>query len=96
MIITQNLSKTFHGKGESVDAVQQLNLDIKKGEIVGLFGPNGAGKTTTVRMLSTIFTPTAGGGIVGNYDIIKEPLKVRSILGFSQYSIIPQGRRLSS
>ena len=58
MIIAQNLSKTFHGKEESVHAVQNLDLDIKKGEIVGLFGPNGAGKTTTVRMLSTIFTPT--------------------------------------
>jgi ABC-2 type transport system ATP-binding protein len=81
VIITKQLSKTFKTKEADIHAVKKLDLDIKSGQIVGLFGPNGAGKTTSVRMLSTVFKPTFGGGIVGGYDILEEPMKVRSVIG---------------
>ena len=56
MIHIENLSKYY----KDFCAVDQINLDIKKGEILGLLGPNGAGKTTTLRILTGYFMPTSG------------------------------------
>lgn len=56
IIRLKNLSKNF---GEFT-AVNNLSLDIKRGEIIGLLGPNGAGKTTTMKMISRLLRPTAG------------------------------------
>ncbi|GAH03647.1 unnamed protein product, partial [marine sediment metagenome] len=56
----QGLTKVFNGR----KAVDDINLTIEKGEILGLLGPNGAGKTTTIAMLSTILPPTKGTATV--------------------------------
>ena len=56
MIHVENLTKYFN----ELCAVDHINLDIQKGEILGLLGPNGAGKTTTLRMLTGFFLPTTG------------------------------------
>lgn len=72
-----NLSKQF---GE-VTALDGLTLDIKEGEIFGLLGPNGAGKSTTINILSGILQPTSGSAIVGGYDITKDPVEVKKIIG---------------
>ena len=56
MIDTRGLTKKFKG----VTAVNELDLNVKKGEIFGLVGPDGAGKTTTIQMLCGILLPTAG------------------------------------
>ena len=53
---TENLSIQFGG----LMAVANLNLDVKKGELIGLIGPNGAGKTTVFNMLTGVYKPTAG------------------------------------
>ena len=62
-------------------AVDHLNLEIEEGEILGLLGPNGAGKTTAILMLATVIRPTEGTALVGDYDIRKNPDKVRELLG---------------
>jgi ABC-2 type transport system ATP-binding protein len=62
-------------------AVDHLNLEIEDGEILGLLGPNGAGKTTAILMLSTVIRPTEGTAVVCDYDIRKNPDKVRGVLG---------------
>lgn len=77
IIRIENLTKKF---GNLV-AVDHLNLDIEEGEILGLLGPNGAGKTTIVLMLATVIRPTEGTATVGEYDIRKNPDKVRGLLG---------------
>jgi len=77
IIRIENLTKKF---GNLV-AVDHLNLDIEDGEILGLLGPNGAGKTTVVLMLATVIRPTEGTATVGEYDIRKNPDKVRGLLG---------------
>ena len=77
IIQIENLTKKF---GNLV-AVNHLNLDIEEGEILGLLGPNGAGKTTVVLMLATVIRPTEGTATVGEYDIRKNPDKVRGLLG---------------
>src|ERR1700676_3243280 len=77
VIRAEGLVRQFDG----VTAVDQLNLDISRGEIYGFLGPNGAGKSTTVRVLCTLLTPTAGRAIVAGYDVGTEPEKVRLRIG---------------
>jgi ABC-2 type transport system ATP-binding protein len=67
----------------NVVAVDHLDLDVEEGEILGLLGPNGAGKTTTILMLATVIRPTGGTATVGEYDIKKNPDKVRGLLGIA-------------
>jgi len=64
-------------------AVDHLNLEIEDGEILGLLGPNGAGKTTTILVLATVMRPTDGTALVGQYDLRKNPDKVRGLLGIA-------------
>ena len=73
----KNLTKRFG----SLTAVDHLNFRVRRGEIFGILGPNGAGKTTTIRMLACLISPSEGSARVGEYDISKEPLKVRKIVG---------------
>ena len=77
IIRIENLTKNF---GNLV-AVDHLSLEIEEGEIIGLLGPNGAGKTTAILMLATVIRPTEGTAIVGEYDIRKNPDKVRGLIG---------------
>ncbi len=82
IIETENLTKIYNGK---IRAVSDLNLEVREGEIYGLAGPNGAGKTTTINMLITRIAPTGGKAIVGGYDIVKNSLEVRKLIG-----VVPQ------
>ena len=70
--ITQ-LSKTFHSKGKSVEAVRNIELTVRAGTIFGLLGPNGAGKTTTFRMLTTLLTIDSGEATVAGFDVRRQP-----------------------
>lgn len=63
-------------------AVNQINFEVKQGEIFGFLGPNGAGKSTTIRMLCGIYTPTSGSGRVGGFDIIREQFKIKEHIGY--------------
>ena len=64
-------------------AVDNLSLDIQRGELFSLLGVNGAGKTTAIRMLSCLTKPTAGDALVGGYSITKEPDQVKRLIGVS-------------
>ena len=57
MIKINNVTKSYNGGNKAVD---NLNLEMKDGEIFGLLGPNGAGKTTTIKMITGIIKPTSG------------------------------------
>lgn len=63
-------------------AVDDLDLQIKRGDIFGLIGANGAGKTTVIRMLATLLRPTSGSAYIFGYDINRKPEKVRGIIGY--------------
>ena len=63
-------------------AVNNLNFQVVRGEILGLLGPNGAGKTTTVRMIACLLKPTSGKIFVDGYDTVKEPEKVKQEIGY--------------
>jgi ABC-2 type transport system ATP-binding protein len=77
MIDTDSLTRTFG----NLTAVDNLTLNIQKGEVFGFLGPNGAGKTTTIRMLACLIAPTKGTATVAGYNIQKDPLKVRQSVG---------------
>ena len=60
MIHTQQLTRHFVSKKETVEAVKGVDIDVAPGELVAFLGPNGAGKSTTLRMLTTLLPPTSG------------------------------------
>ena len=78
MIELKDLTKKY---GE-FQAVNRLNLSVKKGEIFGFIGPNGAGKTTTIKMMGGILEPTAGTVIIAGFNMQKEPEKAKGKIGF--------------
>ena len=70
-------------KYKKLVAVDNLSLDIQKGELFSLLGINGAGKTTTIKMLSCLSTPTDGDAIVLGHSIKNEPHAVKSLIAVS-------------
>lgn len=77
MIHTQNLSKRFG----TVQAVNNLDLDVHEGEVFGFLGPNGAGKTTTVRMLASLIAPSEGTATVAGFTVGKQDSDIRRNVG---------------
>lgn len=78
MILTENLSKRFGAKV----AVDNLNLEIQPGTFFCFLGPNGAGKTTTIKMLTGLIRPSSGRAVLGQYDIQKDPVAAKRLLGY--------------
>jgi ABC-2 type transport system ATP-binding protein len=76
-IKTAGLTKKFGG----LTAVENLELEIKFGEIFAFLGPNGAGKTTTVKLLTGLLRPTSGSAAVGGFDIQKNPIEAKRAAG---------------
>jgi ABC-2 type transport system ATP-binding protein len=81
MLELSHLSKTF---GE-VKAVDDISLEVRKGEIFGFLGPNGAGKTTTISMIAGLLTPDTGKILIDSMDIRQSLKQVRRIMG-----VVPQ------
>ena len=80
IIETYDLSKTYYlkGKERSIKALDNVNLNIEKGEIFGLLGPNGAGKTTLIQILTTLLQPTSGYAVIDGHNILKNPENVKA------------------
>jgi len=78
MIEIKSLTKRF-GK---ILALDNLNLDIDQGELLGIIGPNGAGKTTAIRIISCILKPDNGEVLVDGHSIHKDQIKIKSMIGY--------------
>ncbi|WKZ35656.1 MAG: ABC transporter ATP-binding protein [Anaerolineales bacterium] len=78
VISVQNLTRKFG----DFTAVDHINFEVHKGEIVGYLGPNGSGKTTTIRMLLGLLKPTNGSANVLGYDVFKQSEDVRARVGY--------------
>ncbi len=85
MIEIRELSKRFG----PMTAVDNVSFNVDRGEILGFLGPNGAGKSTTMKMITGFITPDAGSVKVMGHDVLAEPLKVKSCLGY-----LPEGAPL--
>ena len=81
-IVINNLSKVYDN---GFNALKNINLSIKKGEIFAMLGPNGAGKTTLISIICGIVNPTSGEVKVDNFDIINDYRETRSKIG-----LVPQ------
>jgi ABC-2 type transport system ATP-binding protein len=82
-IVTEKLTKKYG----DVTAIDALDLKVHAGEIYGFLGPNGAGKTTTIRVLTTLTKPTSGYASVNGFDVVKEPDKVKKVIGVVQQHV---------
>jgi ABC-2 type transport system ATP-binding protein len=78
MIEVEKLTKKFNG----VTALNSVSFRVNEGEVFAYLGPNGAGKTTTVNILATLLTPTSGKAVVTGYDVTKNGMEVRRLIGY--------------
>ncbi|MBI4041243.1 MAG: ABC transporter ATP-binding protein [Deltaproteobacteria bacterium] len=78
MIKVRNLTKLYG----TVKAIDNLNFDVKAGEIVGFLGPNGAGKTTTMRILTCFMPATSGDVQVAGFDVFENAYEVKKQIGY--------------
>jgi ABC-2 type transport system ATP-binding protein len=78
MIKVDNLAKRFG----TIRAVDGISFEVQRGEVLGFLGPNGAGKSTTMKMLTCFLRPDSGTATLGGHDIIKDPVSVRSRIGY--------------
>ena len=85
VLSVRNLSKIYKRKKNSINALNNLNLEVKEGEIFGLLGPNGAGKSTFINILGGTVVKTSGKVDVWNFDLDINPRQVRASVG-----IVPQ------
>ena len=79
-IVTRNLTKMYI----DVCAVKNLTISVHSGEVFGFLGPNGAGKTTTIRALTGLTQPSSGSIFVSGFDVAKDPVKVKRVIGVVQ------------
>jgi ABC-2 type transport system ATP-binding protein len=82
IIKIENLGKTY---ASGFQALKNINLEIREGEIIALLGPNGAGKTTLISIVCGIVNPTEGRVTIGGYDIVKDYRAARTMIG-----LVPQ------
>ena len=82
LIDAKNLKKSF---GEFT-AVDNIDLNVQRGEVVGFLGPNGAGKSTTMKMLTGFLEPDSGDILINNINLKSEPLKAKEFIGY-----LPEG-----
>ena len=82
LIEAKNLTKNF----EKIKAVNNINIDLNQGEVLGFLGPNGAGKSTTMKMLTGFLTPTSGNIMLNGVDMANKPNLAKLELGY-----LPEG-----
>src|SRR5436190_14160214 len=86
-IFAEGLEKRF-GK---THALRGLDLAVEEGIVLGLLGPNGAGKTTAIRIFATLLEPDAGRASVGGFDVVRQPVAVRRLIGLTgQYAAVDE------
>jgi ABC-2 type transport system ATP-binding protein len=77
-VSVRDLSRSFGG----VPAVRGLDLDVRRGEVLGLLGPNGAGKTTTMQMLTGNLAPSTGSVTICGVDLLERPTAAKARIGY--------------
>ncbi len=77
-VVVKNLVKRYGG----YKAVDNISFRVNKGEVLGFLGPNGAGKSTTMKIITCYLAPSEGDVEVGGYSILKEPEKVKQLIGY--------------
>jgi daunorubicin resistance ABC transporter ATP-binding subunit len=84
VIKVENLTKIYNG---TVRAVDGINFFVEDQEVFGFLGPNGAGKTTTIKILATLLKKTSGKAYVSGYEVEKNPVAIRKIIGYTAQDV---------
>jgi ABC-2 type transport system ATP-binding protein len=71
--------------------VDHVSLTVNAGDLFGLLGRNGAGKTTLIKMLTTLLPPSSGSAIVEGFDIVRQPARVRAVIGYVPQALSADG-----
>jgi len=87
LVEIKHLTKRFH----DFTAVNDVSFAVDRGEVLGFLGPNGAGKSTTMKMITGFLAPDSGSVVVGNDDVIDDPVSVKRRIGY-----LPEGAPLYS
>ncbi len=82
MIEIANLTKNF----DQFTAINDLNFNVREGEVLGFLGPNGAGKSTTMKVITGFLAPSAGTAIIDGFDITENPIQAKGLIGY-----LPEG-----
>jgi oleandomycin transport system ATP-binding protein len=86
-IVAEGVVKSFG----DVRALDGVDLEVDEGSVLGLLGPNGAGKTTAIRILATLLRPDGGHARVGGFDVVRQPVQVRRLIGLTgQYAAVDE------
>jgi ABC-2 type transport system ATP-binding protein len=83
IIVARGVTKLYRG----VPAIRDLDLEVERGEILGLLGPNGSGKTTLLRMVTGFLSPSAGSLTVAGHDTVRDPMAARRHIGYVPESV---------
>src|SRR5688572_29290148 len=78
MIKVEDLTKRYGG----FLAIDRLNFEVEKGEIVGFLGPNGAGKSTTMKILTSYMPASSGRASIAGFDVFEQSIQARQRLGY--------------
>ncbi|MDR2122178.1 MAG: ABC transporter ATP-binding protein [Flavobacteriaceae bacterium] len=81
-ISVHNISKIYKLKNQEIKALNEVSLEIEKGELFGLIGPDGAGKTSLFRILTTLIMADSGTAFVEGFDVIKDMKEIRKRVGY--------------
>ncbi len=81
-LVLEDLAKTFHPGGRTIEALAGLTLSVPGGQVTGLIGPDGAGKTTLMRLAAGLLKPDRGRLLVLGMDVAERPLEVQSAIGY--------------
>jgi len=84
---TEGLTRRFGAH----TVVDNVSLSVAEGEVFGLLGRNGAGKSTFIKMLTTLLPPTAGSAMVEGFDILRQPARVREVIGYVPQALSADG-----
>jgi ABC-2 type transport system ATP-binding protein len=84
---TRSLTRDFG----QMRAVDNVNIQVKAGEVFGLLGPNGAGKSTTIKMLTTLLPPSSGSAAIAGLDLTHQPSEIRRAIGYVPQSLSADG-----
>lgn len=84
---TRSLTRDFG----QMRAVDNVNIQVKAGEVFGLLGPNGAGKSTTIKMLTTLLPPSSGSATIAGLDLTHQPSEIRRAIGYVPQSLSADG-----
>ena len=87
LVSVRDVTKTFHQRGRSVEALRQVDLDIRRGEFVSLLGPSGCGKSTLLRIIGGLHTASSGTVLVNGLD-------ADTARAAKQYGLVPQSPAL--